>query len=122
MLPVERQQGVVRGAGLVIDPVEVRPVVRSTERARPGVICAEDQAAGEPTRESGLPRIVIRGAAELVERDIAETRVGTQEIAIVSGRSQNAAVLGGVLILRRESGAGAKRRDSAAGDSAAPPD
>ena len=71
VLPVEGEQRVVSHPRVAVDAVEVAAVVAGAERARPGPVGAEFQVLRKPARQRSLQRVVVRGAAELVDRDIA---------------------------------------------------
>src|SRR5260370_24678020 len=88
MEPVEGQRTVVGKPRQVGDSVEPTAVAGSAQSAAPGPIEAEEKAFGEPAVYTCLPRVVIGGAAELVQRDVAKTGIGSQEVSVIGLRAR----------------------------------
>src|SRR3989442_2709568 len=109
MQPVEGQRTVVGEPREIVDAVEPPAITGGTQGAAPRPIKAEEQTFGEPPVHTGLQRMVIRSSAELVQDNVPEPRVASQEVGVKGLRARvrprwtrAAGELRAILILRQE--------------------
>src|SRR6266446_102863 len=91
MPAVTRQQTIVRHMGIAVNADEVSVSVGNAQRFAPGIAELHEKFLHKAARHRQLHRVVVRIATHMVNIDISESLIGTQQIrgeSQVAGEAQ----------------------------------